>query len=177
MVQSLELILDGALDAAVRREWKMLLDAGLPSQARHAGSSNRPHVTLSVADDFDRLDSRLSTDVTIDSALPVRLGAFVVFRGRSTTLARLVVPSTGLLALHTRMSTLAGDAEGLREHTTPGQWTPHVTLARRLGTAELVEALGLLDTAPSVLYGSTSALRRWDGDRKEEWLVGRVQNR
>ncbi len=120
MVQSLELILDDALDAAVRSEWQMLLDAGLPSQARHTGSSNRPHVTLSVADDFDRLDSRLATDLVVPSTVPIRLGAFVVFHGRSTTLARLVVPSVELLDLHARVSIISGDAEDYGHTPRPG---------------------------------------------------------
>lgn len=177
MVQSLELILDDALDEAVRREWQTLADAGLPSQARHTGASNRPHITLSVAENFDRLDALFAADVVVEPIFAVRLGATVVFRGRSATLARSVIPSTELLEFHRKMSTLSSDAEGLRGHTAPGQWTPHVTLARRLGAAELVEALLVLDSAPSTLVGTTAALRRWDGDRKEEWLVGGGQNR
>mgnify|MGYP000157915916 CR=1 FL=1 len=48
MVQSAELLLDSGLDTAVRREWAALSDAGLPSQNRHRGESNRPHITVSV---------------------------------------------------------------------------------------------------------------------------------
>ncbi|MFK9307191.1 hypothetical protein ACJEJT_24100, partial [Escherichia coli] len=47
-VVSLELVLDEAADAEIRREWTLLDEAGLPSQAQHTGASNRPHITLLV---------------------------------------------------------------------------------------------------------------------------------
>lgn len=172
MVQSLELLLDDTLDADVRREWQMLVDADLPSQARHTGASNRPHITLAVADELEDLDSRIDNEY-LASEFPVRLGAFVVFRGKRATLARLVVPSRKLLDLHSRIGHLVGDAEGVRSHTAAGKWTPHVTLARRLTRVELTEALLRLDAVQPDLLGSTSALRRWDGEEKREWLVAR----
>ncbi|AYJ49917.1 2'-5' RNA ligase family protein [Rhodococcus sp. P1Y] len=170
MVQSLELLLDDSLDVAVRREWQLLIDADLPSQGRHTGESNRPHITLSVADDFEMLDARIEQEF-LRVRFPVRLGAFVVFRGKHTTLARLVVPSKELLTLHARVSELAEDSGGYRSHTTSGKWTPHVTLARRLTRVELAEAFLRLHACPSDLVGETSALRRWDGEDKREWLV------
>lgn len=170
MVQSLELLLEESLDADVRREWQLLVDADLPSQGRHSSESNRPHITLSVADDFETLDSRIDDEFLL-ARFAVRLGAFVIFRGKTSTLARLVVPSRELLSLHGRASELAEGAEGRRSHTTPGKWTPHVTLARRLTRAELAEAFLRLHACPPDLVGSTSALRRWDGEAKREWLV------
>lgn len=170
MVQSLELLLDDSLEAAIRREWQLLLDADLPSQGRHTGLSNRPHITLSVADEFDELDSRID-DEFLNVRFPVRLGAFVVFRGKQTTLARLVVPSKELLVVHGRVSQLAASAEGYRSHTSTGKWTPHVTLARKLTRAELAEAFLRLHACPSDLVGDISAMRRWDGESKSEWLV------
>ncbi|WP_072807384.1 2'-5' RNA ligase family protein [Rhodococcoides yunnanense] len=171
MVQSVELLLDDALDAAVRAEWQVLVDADLPSQGRHRGESNRPHVTVSVADEFEELDRGIaSTPLAV--LFPIRLGPFVVFRGKHATLARLVIPSRDLLSLHDAVSSLAGTSHGLRAHTAPGHWTPHVTLARRLTEAELAAALRRLDSVPAVLTGATVALRRWDGERKVEWPVG-----
>jgi 2'-5' RNA ligase len=170
MVQSLELLLDDVLDADVRREWQVLTDADLPSQGRHTGESNRPHVTLQVADGLDDLDARIDREI-LDVRFPIRLGAFIVFRAKYTTLARLVVPSKELLLLHDRVSRLADGADGGRSHTSPGKWTPHVTLARRLTRVELAEAFLRLHASPSDLVGRTSALRRWDGEEKQEWIV------
>lgn len=178
MVQSLELLLDDALDTAVRREWQVLVDADLPSQGRHSGESNRPHITLSVADEMEGLDARIA-DEYLQPSFSVRLGAYVVFRGKHATLARLVVPSRRLLDLQSRVTELVGDADGFRSHTAPGKWTPHVTLARRLSRVELAEALLRLDSAQPDLVGNTSILRRWDGEAKREWAITRSgrQNR
>ena len=45
---SIELVLAGAADQAVRDDWASLVRAGLPTQARHTGASNRPHLTLAL---------------------------------------------------------------------------------------------------------------------------------
>ncbi|RFA19866.1 2'-5' RNA ligase family protein [Subtercola boreus] len=48
-MMSFELRFDADTDAAIRAEWAALLDAGLPSQARHASASNAPHFTVLAA--------------------------------------------------------------------------------------------------------------------------------
>ncbi|RFA14153.1 hypothetical protein B7R22_11145 [Subtercola boreus] len=48
-MMSFELLLDPVTDARVRAEWQALLGAGLPSHARHTGTSNAPHITLLAA--------------------------------------------------------------------------------------------------------------------------------
>ncbi|MDI9896718.1 2'-5' RNA ligase family protein [Rhodococcus sp. IEGM 1381] len=168
MVQSAELLLDSGLDAAVRREWAALSDAGLPSQNRHRGESNRPHITVAVA---------ASMPVAVDDGAAVRfdpfdvlLGGLVVFGGRTITLARLVVPTSELLDLHARMHEAVG--EDSLDHLDLGRWTPHVTLARRLTSEEAGSAVRLLSTSIEDLVGSAVALRRWDGEAKREWRIG-----
>ena len=48
-------------------------------------------------------------------------------------LARSVLPSTELLGVHATVLRLADDhLDGETDHCRPGQWAPHVTLARRL---------------------------------------------
>jgi 2'-5' RNA ligase len=163
VVQSVELLLDGGLDAAVRAQWQALADAGLPSQARHTGATNRPHVTLAVHSE--------PWPATVEAALPdavgplpltLRLGGLVSFGqgGGRYVLARLVVPSAGLLALHARIAAAvdpgravdpdrpgalgALGALGGPDHLGVGRWTPHVTLARRLDAAAFPAALGAL---------------------------------
>ena len=53
MAHSVELLFDQSTDAAIRRQWAALADAGLPSQANHPSPTNRPHVTLTVAQRID----------------------------------------------------------------------------------------------------------------------------
>ncbi|WP_415976864.1 2'-5' RNA ligase family protein [Rhodococcus sp. 077-4] len=168
MVQSAELLLDSGLDRAVRREGATLSGAGLPSQNRHLGESNRPHVTVAVAS---------SMPVAVDDGdavrfdpFGVRLGGIVVFGGRKITVARLVVPSTALLDLHARMHEAVG--EHSLDYLDPGRWTPHVTLARRLTPEEAGAAVRLLSADMVDLVGSAVALRRWDGEGKREWRIG-----
>lgn len=167
--QSVELLLDDALDAALRREWQLLHDAGLPSQARHTGESNAPHITVGVA-------ARVTSDA--ESALAavrpalgmkIRLGGHLVFGGSRFVLSRLVVPSSSLLALQHEVHEAWRDLPGLPETMQPGRWTPHTTLARRLKPEQLAAALEVLRDEPAELVGTVSALRRWDPETRATW--------
>ncbi|HEX2810439.1 MAG TPA: 2'-5' RNA ligase family protein [Kineosporiaceae bacterium] len=177
MVQSVELLLDDELDAAVRAQWQALADAGLPSQARHTGSSNRPHVTLAVTATTwpEPVEARLSDAAASGLPLRVRLGGLIVFgHGPRHVLARLIVPSSGLLALHAAICDVVADAPGGVAHTGPGEWTPHVTLARQLTVRQFPTALASLAgpaARPREPEGVAVAVRRWDGVARREWLI------
>lgn len=162
-IVSLELVLDAATDAAVREEWAALADAGLPSQAHHTGASNRPHVTLLVRPTLDAVTVVSRAHLVARLPLPVTLGAPVLFGGpRHRVLARLVVPSRELLDLQAELHAQAGPGDDA-DHTVPGAWTPHVTLARRLPVESVGEALGLLaDRGRADLAGRAVGIRRWD---------------
>ncbi|MGN7970367.1 2'-5' RNA ligase family protein [Microbacterium sp. 22296] len=163
-VVSLELVFDEPSDAAVRREWDALLAADLPSQARHTGSSNRPHITLLVRPELP--DADLSA---LAAGLPLRLtlGAPLLFgAGRSRVIARSVIPSLALLDLHARTHALAGTGDDAL-HTRPGAWTAHVTLARRVPLEHVGEALAVLaETGEAELAVTATGVRRWDSATK-----------
>ena len=170
MVQTVELLLDEQTDAAVRRAWDVLAAAGLPSHARHAGATNRPHVTMAVASAIpDTLGERLAGAVSA-LPLPVRLGGLVCFAGRRRVLARLVVPSAALLRLHAAVATAVVGCPDLRSLMLPDRWTPHVTLARGLTGDQLGAALSLLNDRAE-LVGAAVAARRYDGDARVDWLL------
>ncbi|MCJ1706377.1 2'-5' RNA ligase family protein [Microbacterium sp. VKM Ac-2923] len=159
-VVSLELVFDDASEAAVRREWDALVAADLPSQARHTGASNRPHITLLVRPalgdpDLSALAARLPLQLT--------LGAPLIFgTGRSRVIARSVVPSVALLDLHSRIHALAGPGDDA-VHTRPGSWTAHVTLARRVPLDSLGKASGVLaEAGEAELAVTATGVRRWD---------------
>ncbi len=100
MAHSIELLLDDHSDAAIRTVWHRLEDAGLPSQLRVKSATNRPHVTLLAA---ERIAADVDDELTQLRArfpLPVVVGAPLIFGGGKLTLARLVVASADLLALH-----------------------------------------------------------------------------
>jgi len=49
----------------------------------------------------------------------------------------------------------------------PGQWTGHITLARRVGGPQLGRALRIAGRPPQI-DGRFAGLRRWDGNKKAE---------
>ncbi|MDJ1114302.1 2'-5' RNA ligase family protein [Microbacterium dauci] len=152
-VVSIELLLDDDTERAVRAEWDALAAAGLSSLAAHTAPSNRPHVTLLVRPELGPFA------VAERAAFPVVLGAPLLFgSGDRRVLARSVLPSAALLELHAAVHGAAGPGENA-PHSAPGEWMPHVTLARRLKVADLDRALPLVG---GDLHGRARALRRWD---------------
>jgi 2'-5' RNA ligase len=169
MVQSVELLLDDRLDASVRREWRQVSGTGIRGQDAVRQVSNRPHITLAVAQHIDpETDLELQRGL-LAPALQITLGGLVVFGGHRKTLAHLVVPTAGLLSLQRTVFRLMHHSEGIPAHTHPGDWTPHVTLARRV----LPEQIGTAICAVSAthLTGHAVSIRRWDGEAKREWLI------
>jgi 2'-5' RNA ligase len=159
-VVSLELLLDPILESHIRAGWQALKSAGLSSLGAHEAPSNRPHITLVVRPSLS--SAVLSAAVTLP--LPVTLGGIILFGdGDRRVLARSVVPTPALLDLHASLHAALGDDGRDAPHTRPGDWTPHITLARRLRLESLPQALRLLDEVASPQTDASAvALRRWD---------------
>ncbi|MGO9928380.1 MAG: 2'-5' RNA ligase family protein [Mycobacterium sp.] len=165
MVHSVELVFDPDTEAAIRHIWADLAGAGIPSQA----PASRPHVTLAVAENIDAdVDELLSP---LSPRLPLRcsVGAPVLFGRANVVFARLVVPTSELLALHAEVHrlSLAHVTPAPMANSLPGQWTAHVTLARRVGGTQLGRALRIAGR-PAQIDGWFAGLRRWDGNKKVE---------
>ncbi|NDZ93083.1 2'-5' RNA ligase family protein [Streptomyces sp. SID6673] len=192
MVHSLELLLDEVSDQYIRDEWHTLDSAGLPNQSTIRSGTNRPHVTLAAAKHIAGSADAALTPVSLRLPFTATIGAPILFaQGSRVTLARLVVPSTELLSIHAQTIRLVADhlvadqlsdshpgdshpgetGPAMMPHSTPGRWTPHVTLARRLDPEQLTRALGALDTRATI-DGSFVGLRHWDGDAKTEHVLG-----
>src|SRR6202021_3773638 len=92
------------------------------------------------------------------------VGASLLFGRSNAVLARLIVPTTELLELHAEVHRISGPhlLPGPMPNSLPGQWTAHVTLARRVGGAQLGRALRIA-ARPSEIHGTPAGLRRWDG--------------
>jgi hypothetical protein len=106
--------------------------------------ASRPHVTLAVADQIAPDVDGLLKPVTERLPLNCTVGAALLF-GRA--------------------------APGPVPNSLPGQWTAHVTLARRVGGAQLGRGLRVAGR-PAQIAGSFVALRRWDGNKKAEHSIG-----
>lgn len=129
MVHSIELVFDSDTEAAIRRIWAGLAAAGIPSQA----PASRPHVSLAVAERIaPEVDEPLGA-VARRLPLDCVIGAPVLFGRANVVFTRLVVPTSELLALHAEVHRLCGPhlAPAPMANSLPGQWTAHVTLARR----------------------------------------------
>lgn len=152
---SIELLLDPGSEARVRADWEALAHAGLSSLAAHRSPSNRPHVTLLVR---PALAETPFADAVGLLPIPLQLGDPVVFaHGDRGVLVRPVVLTDELRRLHRAV------------HGARVEWTPHVTLARRLLLDRLPDALALLGPA----HEATGVqLRRWDAASATVTLLG-----
>jgi hypothetical protein len=171
VVHSIELLFDSDTEAAIRRVWDDLATAGLPSQAGVKAATNRPHVTLTVAQSIAPAVDELLAPVA--ARLPMRcvIGAPLLFGSGKRTLARLAVPSAEMILMQAEvaLSCLEHQTPGPLDHTLPGAWTPHVTLARRLAPADVAAALDVV--SGNDVVGTFSGLRRWDGDARVDHLI------
>jgi hypothetical protein len=168
MVHSVELIFDPDTEAAVRQIWDGLREAGIPSQA----PASRPHATLTVAERIDPEVDMLLVGLTGRFPLPCRIGAPLLFGRAKVVLARLVIPTAALLDVHAEVHRLCLPhlSPGPMANAVPGQWTGHVTLARRVGPAQLGRALRIAGK-PAEIRSSVIGLRRWDGNAKREYPI------
>jgi 2'-5' RNA ligase len=164
-VFSIELLLDGAGDAAVRADWALLIAAGLPSSGRHTGASNRPHVTTAVRDQLSRDAAVRLGEVADLLPAPLELNGLLLFGHRDRyVLARQIVVGERLLDLHRRVADVAGLPEPRYANTGVGRWTPHVTLARSLDAGQVADALRAVE-APRLVIEAVG-LRIWDAAAK-----------
>jgi 2'-5' RNA ligase len=168
MVHSIELVFDPDTETAIRHIWEGLAGAGIPSQA----PASRPHVTLAVADRIAPDVDELLRPVSKRLPLVAAIGAPVLFGRANVVFARVVVPTSELLALHAEVHRLCLPhlVPKPMSNSVPGQWTAHVTLARRVGGAQLGRALRIAGR-PSQIDGRFAGLRRWDGNKRVEHLI------
>jgi 2'-5' RNA ligase len=169
MVNSVELLFDADTEARLRQIWADLDAADLPVRV----PAGRPHVTVAVAERIAPDVDELLLPIARQLPLPCSVGAPLLFGQSSAVLARLIVPTTELLALHAAVHRVCGPhlLPGPLPHSLPGHWTAHVTLARRLEGAQLEPVLRIAGR-PAEIYGTLTALRRWDGTKRVEHPIG-----
>jgi hypothetical protein len=169
VVHSVELTFDADTDKALRDVWDELTRAGVKSQASNRSPSNKPHVTLTVAEHMDESVNDALRPLLTRLPLSCTIGAPMLCGRSDFTLVRLVVPSAELLALHAEVHRVCAPhmPGGTLPHADPGHWTPHVTLARRVSAEQLPAAMSLRPVTRS-LAASIVGLRHWDGDNRIE---------
>jgi 2'-5' RNA ligase len=168
-VHSVELLFDADTEARLRQIWDDLAAANLPSRV----PAGRPHVTVAAAEHIAPDVDALLLPIAQQLPVPCAVGAPLLFGQSKAVLARLIVPTTELLALHAAVHRVCGPhlLPGPLPHSLPGQWTAHVTLARRIEGAPLGPVLRIAGE-PAELGGSLTGLRRWDGTERVEYPIG-----
>ncbi|WP_123681225.1 2'-5' RNA ligase family protein [Curtobacterium sp. PhB115] len=158
-MRSIELVLDGPSDAAVRALWQTLVAGELPSLG-HSGT-NDPHVTLVAGEALP-----VPTDLGVAVPETLRVAGILLFPagpGRHV-LGLGVVIDEPLARFHRAVDAAA---PGSVDSSLPGRWAPHVTLARRIRDVDLPAALRVLTAdAPLPEVLTVAGLRHWDGDAK-----------
>ena len=168
MVHSVELVFDPDTEATVRRIWDELREAGIPSQA----PASRPHATLTVAERIDAEVDELLRPLASRLPIPCRIGAPLFFGRSKAVLARLLVPTAALLDLHADVHRvcLSHLHPGPMANALPGQWTGHLTMARRVVPRQMGPAVRIAGK-PAEIVGDVVGLRRWDGNAKREYPI------
>jgi 2'-5' RNA ligase len=169
MVHSVELLFDADTEARLRQIWDDLDAADLPSRL----PAGRPHVTVAVAERIAPDVDALLRPVARRLPLACEIGAPVLFGQSNAVLARLVVPTDALLSLHADVHRVCAPhlLPGPLPHSLPGQWTAHVTVARRVENAAVGSVLRLAGQ-PGEIRGRLAAMRRWDGTERVEYPIG-----
>ncbi len=177
MVHSIELLLDSQAEAAVREQWRLLDDAGLPTEHRRDGDvARRPHITL-IACEQIAADTAAALSPLLAAAVPMpaTIGAPSIFgtakaRRPSLLLVRQVLPTVGLLQL--QQAVVAACPPAVDNHFLAGHWVSHITLGRRFRPEQIADALRVLGPSLAAEKGTggrdatVAGARYWQGDRK-----------
>jgi 2'-5' RNA ligase superfamily len=152
-------LLDDHGDAAVRRLWRRLEEAGVPTLLSHTHGRHVPHLTYASLRGYD-LDAVRDALAALPArdAMELRFDAFGTFRRSRCWLAPAV---TSELAERQETVATACAATGaeLHRHYVPGDWVPHLTLAPRLHLGHLpTVAAAVYDVLPLVTVGTAVAL-------------------
>jgi 2'-5' RNA ligase len=159
MPYAVELYLDPTADAAVRRLWADLAEAGA-STVMHEGPY-RPHVSLVVMDaaDLDALNAGLASIAAGMPPLTLIFSSIGIFPSTEGVVFLGVVVTGELLRAHGAVHELAARTAGsLWNYYTPGQWVPHCTVAYRLRPERIPDTVRLCLQLPLPLTAHVAAV-------------------
>ena len=162
-MRTVELLGDDELDRTVRSAWRRLDQAGFSSLARHRHPTNRPHLTVASAEQFPPGAAAAIAAALRGLPLPVRLDGLRFFGGRAGMLAWAVDDDGALRELQARVWS-ALDGAGRNPLHDPSQWTPHISLARRLRPGQ--ETLAAQAVGETAAGGTLSAARSYDSETR-----------
>lgn len=162
MGYSVELVLDAAGDAAVRRLWAVLEEVGVPSLATATHGRHVPHISLTVCDELnvDAAAAALAEAADTRCATDLILSFPGVFPGPPPVMFAGVVSTDDLLGIQAMArKAISPYASSVWEYYLPNRWVPHCTLAMPVDSAkvglavETVLCAGLPITARATAIG------------------------
>lgn len=139
MLCAVTLHFDLETDAAIRRLWQVIEDAGLPSPMINTGY--RPHLSLAVCEQMElgSFKESIAPIMKTTPPIPLKFDHLGVFRGGDGVIFLGVTPNRTLIDFHNTfweyLSPHMGG--GPVSHYSPQNWVPHITLDYDL-TPELV---------------------------------------
>jgi 2'-5' RNA ligase len=153
------LLPDSRTDAVVRRLWRRLESAGIPTLLSHTHGRHVPHLTYAAMRDGS-LPEVMELLRTLPEQPPLRLhlDALGTFRRSRCWLAPAV---TGELVARQEavVGALRQGGVDLHRHYEPGAWVPHLTLAPRLHLTDLpTVAAAVYDVLPVTATMTTAAV-------------------
>ncbi len=153
------LLPDPRTDAVIRRLWRRLESAGVPTLLSHTHGRHVPHLTYAALRDGHAEEVvDLLASLAEQPPLPLHLDALGTFRRSRCWLAPAVTTE-----LVTRQQAVVdvlqrGGVE-LHRHYEPGAWVPHHTLAPRLHLTDLpTVAAAVYDVLPVAATMTTAAV-------------------
>jgi len=160
---------DASTGEAVRRLWRELAAAGLPSLETHTHCLHQPHVSLVVADHLDAEAAAAAVGRLPEVQIPCRVEAAAFFPGGFLILP--LVPNIELLDEQRRISAAVRDlAVGRWDYTQPGEWSPHITCAYALAPDQAGDALAIATRyLPLAGFLTTGGVE--DGTTGENWPI------
>jgi len=153
------LLLDDRSDAALRRLWRRLEDADVPTLLTHTHGHHVPHLTWAALRSYDLDEVRTSLEALPEQPpVALHLDAFGTFRRSRCWLAPAVTaPLVERQAAVVDAAVRSG--ADLHRHYRPGSWVPHLTLAPRLHLSDLATVAALVyDVLPIEAVGVSTAL-------------------
>ena len=153
------LYLDLETDAAIRRLWQGIEDAGLPSIMPNLGY--RPHISLAVCETMDVAEMRkiLPPLLSVTPAIPLIFSYLGVFSKSDGVVYLGVTASRGLLEFHEKIwQIMAAHTSGHSEYYSPGVWVPHITINYDLTPEQVGRVVTTVLKLPIPLTGVATEL-------------------
>jgi 2'-5' RNA ligase len=138
---------DPAADAEVRAVWALLSNSNIDSSMMTLGVA--PHLTLAVMDDVlpAPLIGRVNALAARTNPFTLNFDRIDMFEGSETVLYLAPQASTALRRLHEAFHESAVGIGTSTDHTRPGSWVPHATIAMALRKRPLAAAHRLLSNS------------------------------